>query len=34
MPNTPVVVFDMFLGDPKIQSVVNAIMEGELISDE
>jgi hypothetical protein len=34
MPNTTVVVFDMFLGDPKIQSVVNAIMEGELISDE
>ena len=34
MPNTPVVVFDMFLGDPRIQSVVNAIMEGELISDE
>jgi hypothetical protein len=24
----------MFLGDPKIQSVVNAILEGELISDE
>ena len=34
MPNTTVVVFDMFLGDPRIQSVVNAILEGELISDE
>ena len=34
MPNTTIVVFDMFLGDPKIQGVVNAILEGALISDE
>ncbi|MFM7014444.1 MAG: PTS lactose transporter subunit IIB [Actinomycetota bacterium] len=33
MPNTPVVVFDMFLGDPKIQGVVDAILNGENISD-
>ena len=34
MPNTTVVVFDMFLGDPKIQSVVNAITTGATISDD
>jgi mannitol-specific phosphotransferase system IIBC component len=34
MPNTPVIVFDMFLGDARIQAVVNAIMNGETISDE
>ncbi len=34
MPNTPVVVFDMFLGDPRIQSVVNAILNGDDISDD
>jgi galactose PTS system EIIB component len=34
MPNTPVVVFDMFLGDPKIAGVVNAILNGEDISDD
>lgn len=33
MPNTPVVVFDMFLGDPKIQGVVDAILNGDNISD-
>jgi galactose PTS system EIIB component len=34
MPDTPVIVFDMFLGDARIQAVVNAIMNGETISDE
>lgn len=34
MPNTPVVVFDMFLGDPKIQGVVDAIINGDNISDD
>jgi mannitol-specific phosphotransferase system IIBC component len=34
MPNTPVVVFDMFLGDPKIQGVVTAIIDGDNISDD
>lgn len=33
MPSTPVVVFDMFLGDPKIQGVVDAILNGDSISD-
>jgi mannitol-specific phosphotransferase system IIBC component len=34
MPNTPVVVFDMFLGDPQIQNVVNSIVNGDDISDD
>lgn len=34
MPNTPVVVFDMFLGDPRIQGVVDAIINGDNISDD
>jgi galactose PTS system EIIB component len=34
MPNTPVVVFDMFLGDPRIQGVVDAILNGDNISDD
>jgi hypothetical protein len=28
------VVFDMFLGDPRIQGVVDAILNGENISDD
>ena len=34
MPDTPVVVFDMFLGDPSIQAVVDAILNGDNISDD
>ena len=34
MPNTPVIVFDMFLGDARIQAVVDAIMNGDTISDD
>jgi mannitol-specific phosphotransferase system IIBC component len=34
MPKTPVVVFDMFLGDPRIQGVVDAILNGDTISDD
>jgi mannitol-specific phosphotransferase system IIBC component len=34
LPNTPVVVFDMFLGDPRIQGVVDAILNGDNISDD
>ena len=34
MPNTPVVVFDMFLGDPRIQGVVDSILNGDNISDD
>ena len=34
MPNTPFVVFDMFLGDPQIQNVVNSIVNGDDISDD
>jgi galactose PTS system EIIB component len=34
MPNVPVVVFDMFLGDPRIQGVVDAILNGDDISDD
>jgi PTS system mannitol-specific IIB component len=34
MPNTPIVVFDMFLGDPRIQGVVDAILNGDDISDD
>jgi PTS system mannitol-specific IIB component len=34
MPGTPIVVFDMFLGDPRIQGVVDAILNGDDISDD
>jgi hypothetical protein len=34
MPDTPVVVFDMFLGDPRIQGVVDSILNGDTISDD
>lgn len=34
VPKIPVVVFDMFLGDPKIQGVVQAIIDGDDISDD
>jgi mannitol-specific phosphotransferase system IIBC component len=34
MPDTPIVVFDMFLGDPRIQGVVDAILSGDDISDD
>lgn len=34
VPDTVVVAFDMFLGDPKIQSVVNAVVNGRELSDD
>ena len=30
----PVIPFDMFLGDPKIQQVANAVLNGTTISDD
>ena len=34
MPNVPVIPFDMFLGDPAISRVIEAIIDGSMISDE
>ena len=34
MPNVPVIAFDMFLGDPAINAVIDAIINGTEISDE
>lgn len=34
VPEVVVVPFNMFLGDPKIQSVVNSIINGESLTDE
>ena len=34
VPNVPVIAFDMFLGDPAITRVIDAIINGTEISDE
>ena len=34
VPEKVVIPFDMFLGDPGITSVINAIKNGDIISDE
>ena len=34
VPNVPVIAFDMFLGDPRIDAVIRAIKEGLVISDD
>ncbi len=34
VPDTVVVAFDMFLGDPKIQLVVAAVVDGRDLSDD
>lgn len=34
VPNVPVIAFDMFLGDPRIASVISAIQTGSELSDD
>lgn len=34
VPNSPVIAFDMFLGDLRIAQLVNEIKEGSVISDD
>lgn len=34
VPDVPVIAFDMFLGDPAITRVIEAVLNGTLISDE
>jgi PTS system mannitol-specific IIB component len=34
VPSTPVIAFDMFLGDPRIDAVIRAIKEGGTLSDD
>ena len=34
VPGVPVIAFDMFLGDPAITGVIDAILNGTEISDE
>lgn len=34
VPDTVVVAFDMFIGDPKIMSIVQAVESGGVLSDD